>query len=196
MGGGGTICRCAGAEPHFTPAWRQPRTRSRRATAARCRTCLPGSVAPAMRQTDQAELARVAGDGQLALDVVEEPHALGVERVRPHDVLAGQQGELREGAARTRTGPLASGRSATRSMSVDTPYTGVPSARTMPISADRRAAVRRIHLAGDAQRVALRRRGRRARVQRLDRVDAGGLARRRADIGSRAPVAFSSWYAR
>ena len=100
-----------------------------------------------MRKTDEPQLARRAGDHERALDIVEQAHAFRVERVRAHEVFSGQQRQLgkrqreREAVGRQRA---AASRRPCRSA---TPYTGVPSARTMPTSTDRGAAVGREHFA-------------------------------------------------
>ena len=88
---------------------------------------------PPVREPHEPHLARLAGDDERALDVVEQTDALGIERVHAHEILARQEfdrGSVNANAKRS----LAVFRGATPSMSVATPYTGVPSARTMPIS--------------------------------------------------------------
>ena len=57
---------------------------------------------PAVRQTHHAELARVAVHHERPLDIVEQAHAFGIERMRAHEVLAGQQGEAAAARGDTR----------------------------------------------------------------------------------------------
>ena len=65
--------------------------------SGRChRSAVRTFVAPSVREPHEAHLARLAGDDERALDVVEQAHALGIERVRAHDVLAGQERDARQ----------------------------------------------------------------------------------------------------
>ena len=56
-----------------------------------------------MRQPDEPELARRAGDGDRMLDVIEEPHALRIERVRAQAGSGRAKRDVRETSARTRS---------------------------------------------------------------------------------------------
>src|SRR5271156_3081210 len=65
-----------------------------------CPTC-PASAwiapVPAVSDAHETQFARGALDDERLLDVVEQAHALGIERMGADEILAGQERKLRKG---------------------------------------------------------------------------------------------------
>src|SRR6186997_2830888 len=69
----------------------RPDGSSRPATTTSTRSAI---VVPAVREPHEPQLARVAGDDEGTLHVIEETHALGVHRMGTEHVFPGQQREV------------------------------------------------------------------------------------------------------
>ena len=156
-----------------------------------------GSIrdAPAVREPDEAQFPRRAGDDERALDVVEQAHAFGIERVRADEILARATMRRAATSARTRTVP------GDAAWARRHPYPSPRRRRACRRRGRCRSSTSGTRPSGEnispdiAQIAALHDRSRRLDVERLDRVNPGRRGYPAA-IGCFRRALFSSWKAR